>query len=151
MGLERHVKSLRIILDLDNTIADEFGRRVRPGMVEFLEQLSADGHELVLWTSSTRDRAELILAEHDLERHFVRTICREDYDNSGPKEIRKIGGQAIIDDDPAQVDAAEASGGLGLLITPYRGGPDPNPGELDEFLQAIRRLTRRGFWGWLRR
>ena len=149
MGLERHVKSLRIILDLDNTIADEFGRRLRPGMVEFLETLAADGHELVLWTSSTRARAELILAEHDLERHFVRTICREDYDDSGPKNIAEIGGQAIIDDDPAQVDAAEASGALGLLITPYRGGPDPAPGELDEIAGKIHRLARPGLWGWL--
>ena len=148
---EFDVKALRIIVDLDNTIADEFGRRVRPGMVEFLETLAADGHQLVLWTSSTGQRARAILAEHDLERHFGRVICREDYDDSGPKNIAEIGGHAIIDDDPAQIDAATATGALGLLITPYRGGPDPNPGELDEILKQLRRLARAGLWGWLGR
>ena len=151
MGLDFDVKALRIIVDLDNTIADEFGRRVRPGMVEFLETLAAEGHQLVLWTSSTGERAELILAEHDLERHFTRLIFREDYDHQSPKDISAIGGQVIIDDDPAQIDAAEASGALGLLITPYRGGEDPSPGELDEILKAIRRLARRGFWRWIGR
>ena len=145
------MKSLQIIVDLDNTLVDEFGRQVRPGMVEFLETLAADGHQLILWTSSTGQRARAILAEHDLERHFARLICREDYDDSGPKNIAEIGGQAIIDDDPAQVDAATASGALGLLITAYRGGPDPNPGELGQILKQLRRLAGRGLWGWLRR
>ena len=145
------MKSLRIIVDLDNTLVDEFGRQVRPGMVEFLEALGADGHQLILWTSSTGQRARAILAEHDLERHFGRLICREDYDDSGPKNIAEIGGQAIIDDDPAQTDAATASGALGLLITAYRGGPDPKPGELDEILKRIRRLAGPGFRGWFGR
>ena len=145
------MKPWRIVIDLDNTIACEFGRQVRPGIIAFLETLAAEGFELVLWTNSRRARAEIIIDEHDLGRHFARVICREDYDDQGPKEIRKIGAQVLIDDDPAQVDAATAAGALGLLITPYRGGEDPKPGQLDEILTAIRRRARKGFWGWLRR
>jgi beta-phosphoglucomutase-like phosphatase (HAD superfamily) len=145
------VKKLRIIVDLDNTLADEFGREVRPGMIEFLEHLSADGHELILWTSSTGERARRILAEHDLKRHFARFIYREDYDYGLPKDLDEIDAQLIIDDDPAQIAAAEASGADGFLITPYRGGPDPNPGELDYLYKQIHRLARRGFWRWFGR
>ncbi len=145
------MKSLRIIVDLDNTIVDEFGRDVRPGMVAFLEQLIAAGHELVLWTSSTAERAEIILAEHDLKRHFVRCLTREDYDYGLPKDIDAVAAQVIIDDDPAQIAAAEASGALGLLITPFRGGPDPNPGELDYLYEQIRKRAGWGPWGWFGR
>ena len=33
---------MKIVFDMDNTLADEFGRDARPGMAELLERLLAD-------------------------------------------------------------------------------------------------------------
>ncbi len=151
---------LKIVFDMDNTLVDELGQELRPGITNLLEVLAAEGHELVLWTSSTRRRARIILAEHGLERHFRTFLFREDYDpdNRGlPKDIRDIDAHVLIDDDPKQVRFLEELGAKGrgkgrvsgILITCYRGGDDPRPGELAEIANKIHRLARPGLLGWL--
>jgi beta-phosphoglucomutase-like phosphatase (HAD superfamily) len=86
-----------VVFDMDNTLVDSFGSMVRPGIVGLLGQLQKDGHTLVLWTNSRRDRAIEILREHNLRRHFKACICREDYDpdeQDVPKNIRRIKGDS---------------------------------------------------------
>ena len=145
---------MMIVFDMDNTLADEFGKEARPGAVELLDRLKADGgFELALWTSSTRERARIILAEHGLDRYFGTFVYREDYDpgNDGAvKDIRTIGGGYLVDDDPKQIDFVKSVGLGGFLVTAYRGGDDPAPGEMERLWKAIRsaRLKRRLF-GWL--
>jgi TFIIF-interacting CTD phosphatase-like protein len=45
---------------MDNTLVDEFGSTVRPGIINFLEKMQ-ERHELILWTNSKRIRAIEIL------------------------------------------------------------------------------------------
>ena len=103
---------------------------------------------MILWTSSTGERAKIILKEHALERLFARFLYREDYDYGLPKNIDDVGGDMIIDDHPAQIAAVEAMDRHGLLITPYRGGPDPNPGELDYLYKEICRIAQPAWRRW---
>ena len=143
---------MKIVFDMDNTLADEFGRDARPGMAELLERLLADGHTLALWTSSTRARAVDILRLHDFERFFDEFVFREDYDpeNQGrPKDIRRIGGDALIDDDPKQIAYMKKIGKLGIPIVAYRGGEEPDGEALAKIDAAIRKGG--GLFGWLRR
>ncbi|HEX3047420.1 MAG TPA: NIF family HAD-type phosphatase, partial [Bacillota bacterium] len=97
---------MNIVMDMDNTLTDEFGSSVRPGIINFLETLKRDGHVLILWTNSTKERAVTILKDHRLHFYFSRFIFREDYDpqNIGlPKDIRKVEGDLLIDDDPDEI------------------------------------------------
>jgi len=45
---------MKIAIDMDNTIIDELGSTLRPGIINFLEELAAR-HELILWTNSRRN------------------------------------------------------------------------------------------------
>ena len=88
----------KIVFDMDNTLIDEFGSTLRPGITAFLEQLKSMNCELYLWTNSSRDRAKEILIHHKLDHYFSKFIYREDYDpeNKGVrKDIRKIGGEIL--------------------------------------------------------
>jgi FMN phosphatase YigB (HAD superfamily) len=132
-----------VVFDMDNTLVDELGAGVRPGMRELLEALGREGHVLVLWTSSRRERAVDILREHDLRRHFRRCLFREDYDPEDkglPKDIRKVGGDVLVDDDPALIDYVRSVGRRGVLVAPYRKGAAVKPGEAE----GIRRDIGRG-------
>jgi phosphoglycolate phosphatase-like HAD superfamily hydrolase len=139
---------MKIAVDMDNTLFDDFGQRMRPGIRELLMDLKEDGHELVLWTSSTRERATRILAEHRVVGLFTACLYREDYDpaNTGaPKDLRAIGADAIIDDDPKHVDFATSIGKIGVLVTSYRGTA-LKPGDLAHVRPAFRPAKA----GWLR-
>lgn len=139
---------MKIVVDMDNTLFDDFGQRVRPGILTLLADLLKDGHELVLWTSSTRERAVRLLAEHRVVPLFTAFRYREDYDpgNTGAlKDLRAIGADAIIDDDPKQVDFAKSIGKIGILVTSYRGGPR-KPDDLAHVLPALSPPKK----GWLR-
>lgn len=143
---------MKIVFDMDNTLADELGKELRPGVLELLKRLEAEGHELALWTSSTRQRALRILKDLGLREFFIEKRYREDYDpkNEGKgKDIREIGGDILIDDDPKQVRFAEKIGCRGLAITAYRGGDDPNPGEMTTLYNAIHK--RGGLFGFIKR
>ena len=144
---------MKIAVDMDNTLVDEFGKQLRPGVLDLLTGLQAAGHTLILWTSSTRQRAETILTSHGLKRHFREFKFREDYDpdNRGAvKDLRTFGCDAIIDDDPKHVDFANSIGLKGVLVASYRGGPAKDPDELKRVLAAFK-PERGGLFGWLKR
>ena len=137
-----------IVFDMDNTLTDELGATVRPGIVALLERLKRDGHRLVLWTNSKRTRAREILALHGLQKHFQTCVFREDYDPKEQgvnKDIRKVEGQVLIDDDPAEVRFVESIGRRGILIKSYRKGNPIDRNELTQLYRAVRRSD--GFLG----
>ena len=129
-----------VVFDMDNTLVDEFGSTLRPGITGLLKELKGRGCELYLWTSSTRGRAKEILSLHGLDRYFSKCVFREDYDpeNKGiRKDIGKIGGQMLIDDDPAEIEHAKRMGLKGYLIKPYRKNSRTSDTEYREILKMI--------------
>jgi FMN phosphatase YigB (HAD superfamily) len=137
---------MRIAVDLDNTIVDEFGRSVRPGMREFLIRMRGRGHTLILFTQSTKARAWIILRDHGLHDVFHAFLFREDWDpenRNPPKDLRIAKADAIIDDDPQNVAAARAIGKRGILVKPYRGSRMP--------ADDIRRIEQSLEESWLKR
>ena len=48
---------MHIYFDLDNTLIDELGQAVRPGIIELLELFKANNLQLSIWTASTKARA----------------------------------------------------------------------------------------------
>jgi len=115
---------MHIYFDLDNTIIDETGDNVRPGMHELLTSFKHHGVRLSIWTASVRDRAEPILSRLRLKDYFTDFVYRDDYDpNAGygrskPKDIRFGDGDMLIDDNYNHVDSYI--------------NPDPDPIELEQ-------------------
>ena len=137
-----------IVFDMDNTLADEFGASVRPGMTALLERLLREKHTLVLWTNSKRDRAREILRTLDLQQYFSTFIFRENYDlheKGVPKDIRKVKGDFLIDDDPDEIEYVQSVGKKGFLIKAYRKGSTPAAEELAEVYRSIKKAKR--MWG----
>ena len=131
---------MKIVFDMDNTLTDEFGSSARPGIERLLERLKKDGHTLILWTNSKRDRAKTILLEHNLRKFFEAFIYREDYDPEEKglkKDIRKRDGDFLIDDDPSEIDYIKTIGKRGYRISPYRKGSNPSRDELDILYKEI--------------
>ena len=117
---------MRIAVDLDNTLVDEFGKSVRPGMRNLLIKLRKDRHWLILFTQSTRQRAEIILHDHNLKELFDEFFYREDWDRQNvnpPKDLRLVNADALIDDDPQHIAFARSLGKRGILVRSFRGGP----------------------------
>ncbi len=144
-----------VVFDMDNTLTDDFGGEMRPGIPDLLGRLTDDGLTLKLWTHSTRDRANDILALHGLDGFFAERLYREDYDPQGlggqPKDIRRMGGEFLVDDDPMQIDYVTSIGLRGFLVTAYRGGADPDPKELGRAYAAITEAPNSRWFSWLRR
>ncbi|MBI4612427.1 MAG: DUF705 domain-containing protein [Planctomycetes bacterium] len=139
---------MKIVFDLDNTLVDEFGATVRPGIVRLLDRLLSERHELALWTHSDRARAIRILRDHGLRDRFGTLVCREDYDPDSlgaRKDIRRIQGDLLVDDDPAEVAFARSVGRSGFRLASYRRGDPADLDELEALHQAIRRASR--WWG----
>lgn len=133
---------------MDNTLVDELGSSVRPGIIHLLKKLKSEGHELKLWTNSKKDRAKTILSELHLKEYFRDCIFREDYDPDDKgikKDIRKINGDLLIDDDPLEIQFTESIGRFGFHITPFRKGMKENQKELDDLYLLIRK--RNSFFG----
>lgn len=133
---------MTIVVDMDNTLTDELGATVRPGVREFLEKLLADGHKLILWTNSRKQRAAMILLDHNLKRYFSKFIFREDYDPAEkglPKDIRKVDGDILLDDDPAEIEYVRTLKKEGHLLVSYRKGMETEPDELDRIYRQISR------------
>ena len=123
----------------------------RPGFIELLQNLKSEGHTLSLWTSSPRPRTEIILDDLKLREFFGTVVCREEYDpkNLGVgKDIAKIKGDFLIDDDPSQVEYAASIGKKAFLISPYRRNTEADPAELKRLLRAIK--LAQGLVGMLR-
>ena len=123
---------------MDNTIIDELGSSLRPGIVEFLKYLSGK-YFLVLWTNSKKVRAYEIMNYLNIRNYFDDIITREDYDPND-KGIRKnITGKEIkilIDDDPNEIEFVNKNKGKGILVKSYRKGMKI---ESNEFSEIIRR------------
>jgi FMN phosphatase YigB (HAD superfamily) len=135
---------MTIAFDLDNTLVDSFGAAVRPGIARLLSRLRAEGHTLILWTNSRRERALDILRLHDLRRHFRTCICREDYDPDEkdlPKDIRRVSGDILVDDDPQAIAYLRSLGRKGILVRPFRKGSAVGRGEMTRIYDQIRRAT----------
>lgn len=132
---------MKIIFDMDNTLTDETGATVRPDIVVLLRELKKDGHILVLWTSSTRDRARHILRDQGLRRFFTNFIYRENYDpemQGRRKDLTLIRGDFIIDDDPDEIEFNQKKGINGFLISTYRRNFIPPREELNRLRKEIR-------------
>lgn len=136
---------MHIVFDMDNTLTDEFGKDIRPGMVDLLSQLKNEGHTLTLWTNSARRRALEIIHYHNLKNYFSKCIFREDYDkhNEGlNKDIRKINADILIDDDPDEISYTRKMGKTGILIKPFRSTSSPDEDELSAIYKAIKKKTK---------
>ena len=108
-----------------NTLVDEFGSTVRPGVVELITGLKRQGHTLVIWTNSRTERAKQIILDNNLRQYFSKFIFREDYDPEDkgvPKDIRIVNGDILIDDDPQEINYVKSIGKYGLLLQSYRKG-----------------------------
>lgn len=128
---------MKIAIDMDNTIVDELGSTVRPGITQFLDTLSLK-HELILWTNSKRIRAIEILDYFDLRKYFSKIISRENYDLEEiglKKDIGKFDYDIIIDDDTEEIEYNVNKGKIGILVEPYRKGKKLNEKELDNLLK----------------
>jgi len=131
---------VRIAVDLDNTLVDELGKSTRPGIRNLLIRLQADGHTLILFTQSTKERARIILRDHKLEELFVEFLFREDWDPANqnpPKDLRLARADALIDDDPKHIEFARSLGKRGILVSRYRG-ERTNPAEVEQIARALR-------------
>ena len=132
---------MTIVFDMDNTLVDELGASVRPGIKALLNRLKKENHVLVLWTNSTRDRALSIMNDHDLRQFFKMMIFRENYDpqNKGlNKDIRKVKGDMLVDDDPSEISFVISIKKKGFEITPYRKGNVPDKRELAKLYSIIK-------------
>ncbi len=126
---------------MDNTLIDEFGSTLRPGITGFLEQLKSMNCELYLWTNSSGNRAREILRLHKLDHYFTKCIYREDYDpaNKGiRKDIRKISGEMLIDDDPAETGFTEKLGLKAYLVASYRKNMKTDDNEYKAIMKIIK-------------
>ncbi len=131
----------RIVFDMDNTLVDEFGSTVRPGIVSLLDELKQSGKTLMLWTNSTAGRAKPILFDHGLHRYFAKYVFREDYDPGQTgvrKDIRTIGGELLADDDPGEIRYVESIGLRGFLVKAYRKNSRVDPKEFLKLLALVR-------------
>ena len=125
---------MKIAIDMDNTIIDELGSTLRPGIINFLEEL-ATRHELILWTNSKRIRAIEILDHFDLRKYFSKIISRENYDPKEKglmKDIRIYNYDILIDDDVEEIKYNENNGKTGISVEPYRKNKKMDEKELEE-------------------
>lgn len=132
--------NMKIAIDLDNTIIDELGSTVRPGITQFLDTLSLK-HELILWTNSKRIRAIEILDYFDLRKYFSKIISRENYDPEEiglNKDLGTFNYDIIIDDDTEEIEYNVNRGKIGILVEPYRKGKKLNEKELDNLLKKYK-------------
>jgi phosphoglycolate phosphatase-like HAD superfamily hydrolase len=127
---------MKIAIDMDNTIIDEFGSTLRPGIIHFLDKISTE-HELILWTNSKSIRTMEILDYFNLRKYFMKTISRENYDPDEKglrKDIGKYNYDILIDDDREEIEYNNNKGKTGILVEAYRKNKKINENELDEII-----------------
>ena len=110
---------MHIYFDLDGTLVDDTGQKLRPGIRSLLRRLTDEGHRLSLWTASTEERGQRILAQHGLAGFFELRVFRDDYDPEGvghPKDIRHGDGDVLVDDDPTHTTFVQSIGKVGVLV-----------------------------------
>ena len=131
---------MKIAIDMDNTIIDELGSTLRPGIVNFLAELY-QRHELILWTNSKRMRAIEVLNYSNIRKYFVKIISRENYDPDEKglrKDIRINNYDIIIDDDIEEVEYNKHNGKIGILVEPYRKNKKMAENEMDEIIKKYK-------------
>jgi FMN phosphatase YigB (HAD superfamily) len=131
---------MKIAIDMDNTLIDELGATVRPGIVDFLKILEKN-HVLILWTNSTKARTIQILYDLGLREYFPGIIAREDYDpeNRGlRKDLCKYDLDILIDDDPEEISFNKANKKTAVLVESYRKGKKMRETELREVLCLLK-------------
>jgi hydroxymethylpyrimidine pyrophosphatase-like HAD family hydrolase len=127
---------MKIALDMDNTIIDELGSTLRPGIKNFLKKISSK-HELILWTNSKRLRTMEILEYFNIRKYFIKIISRENYDpeeKGNKKDIGKYNYDILIDDDSEEIKYNKNKGKTGILVEPYRRNKTVNENELEEII-----------------
>ncbi|MBM4024533.1 MAG: HAD family hydrolase [Planctomycetes bacterium] len=133
-----------VCFDLDNTLVDDTGNHLRPGVRELLASLKAHGIELSLWTGSIEQRAREILDRHGIQALFRRCVFRDDYDPAGeglPKDISCLDADLLVDDQPYLVEYARRRGKRGFLITAFISPRVPVP---PDELEQLHRLVLPG-------
>ena len=129
-----------IVFDMDNTLVDEVGSTLRPGIIDFLVNLKKMDLNLILWTNSSKERAKTILYNHKLNSYFSKFIFREDYDinNEGKcKDIRKVKGDLLIDDDQKEIEFTRKNKRKTYLIKSYRKNGITDKNEYNEIMKII--------------
>jgi phosphoglycolate phosphatase-like HAD superfamily hydrolase len=127
---------MKIAIDMDNTLIDEFGSTLRPGIISFLDAIRKN-NELILWTNSRRLRALEMVDHFNLRNYFVKIISRENYDPDEKglrKDLRKYNYDIIIDDDPEEIEYNKNNGKTGILVETYRKNTKLSDNELNEIL-----------------
>ena len=125
---------MKIVIDMDNTIIDELGSTLRPGIIKFLDKISKR-HELILWTNSKRIRAMEILNYFKIRKYFEKIISRENYDpeeKGNRKDIRDYNYDIIIDDDIEEIEYNKKNGKIGILFESYRKNKKMDENELEK-------------------
>lgn len=128
---------MKIAIDMDNTIIDELGSTLRPGIINFLDTLSKR-HELILWTNSRRLRTIEILDHFDLRQYFEKIITRENYDPHEKdlrKDLRDYNYDVLIDDDNLEIEFNKNNGKIAILVEPYRKNKKIDENEFDRILE----------------
>jgi predicted HAD superfamily phosphohydrolase YqeG len=131
---------MKIVIDMDNTLVDEFGSTVRPGIINFLEKMQ-ERHELILWTNSKRIRTMEILDYFNLRKYFLKIISRENYDPDEKgirKDIGKYAFDVIIDDDIEEIKYNKDKGKIGILVESYRRNKGLNDNEFNEIIKKYK-------------
>jgi len=144
-----------VVIDLDLTLVDGRGK-LFPGAKNFLLKLKSQGKSITLWTHSTEARTNAILSREGIARIFDRIITREKYEPTGSspdalKDIRKIGGDILIDNSGIQARRYAELGLEGKVITPKADVPiaELTPAKLVEIrVRAFTSSVADAFMGW---
>jgi len=131
---------MKIAIDMDNTIIDELGSTLRPGIINFLEKLYTN-HELILWTNSKRIRTLEILNYFNIRKYFIKLITREDYDPEEKdirKDIRIFNYDLIIDDSIEEIEYNKKNGKKGICIETYRKNKSMDENEYKNLIKKYK-------------
>jgi len=131
---------MKIAIDMDNTIIDELGSTLRPGIINFLEKVSIK-NELILWTNSRRIRAMEILDYFNLRKYFTKIISRENYDPEEKgirKDIAEYNCDIIIDDDIEEIEYNKKNGKVGILVESYRKSKKIDENEMEKIIEEYK-------------
>jgi phosphoglycolate phosphatase-like HAD superfamily hydrolase len=131
---------MKIVIDMDNTIIDELGSTLRPGIIDFLERVSIK-NEIILWTNSKRIRTMEILDYLNLRKYFIKIITRENYDPEEKgikKDIREYNYDIIIDDDIEEIEYNKNNGKIGILVDLYRKNKKMDENEMKKIIEKYK-------------
>ncbi|GMO47830.1 MAG: hypothetical protein Pg6C_09960 [Treponemataceae bacterium] len=131
---------MKIAIDMDNTIIDELGSTLRPGIINFLDKISVE-NEIILWTNSKRIRTIEIIDYFNLRKYFFKIISRENYDPNDEglrKDIGKYDYDILIDDDISEIEHTIKNNKIGILVESYRKNKQMNENELDEIIKKYK-------------